>query len=478
MNIFRNSRTAQVFFQLTADVIAIWIGFALQLYIRFFSGLIEVIAHPNLQDYVLGSSLMTFFWIIVFLIGGIYKNWYIRSPFAESYAIIKVVFIGCILIVFFLFSGEKTSFRLLFFVYFGIMSVSFVTFRFIARKFHVMLRRKKIIRIPTIVVGNAKKSTEFYNDAIANVAWGNNVTGIILFNEPTDDDYAIFEKEQINKDIILGTVNNFNDIIASNKPEEVVFSSGTPNFKILFEIESICTANNIRVLIEPNLYDHFTGQSKTQSIYGIPLIEVSSRIMKTHQLVIKRLFDIVFSLMVIVFGLPVWILVGIIIKLESSGKIIYSQPRVGKNNKIFTIYKFRSMAQTKCADPDNPKWTRVGDPRVTKFGKFMRKTHLDEVPQFYNVLIGDMSIVGPRPEQPKFVEEFASQLSYYNRRHIVRPGITGWWQVKYKSHVLNLEEIKKRTKDDFYYIENLSLQLDFEILVRTVWCVLSGHGQA
>jgi lipopolysaccharide/colanic/teichoic acid biosynthesis glycosyltransferase len=198
--------------------------------------------------------------------------------------------------------------------------------------------------------------------------------------------------------------------------------------------------------------------------------------MQPFYAIAKRIFDIVFSLLVIIIGMPLWILVAIIIKIDSKGKVFYSQPRVGKDNKIFTIYKFRSMAQAK--QRMEQKWTTVGDPRVTKFGRIIRKTHLDEVPQFYNVLIGDMSTIGPRPEQPNFVEEFSSQLLYYNRRHLVRPGITGWWQVKYKIVVLGLDEVKNRTKDDFYYIENMSFQLDFEILVRTVWCVLKGHGQA
>ena len=122
-------------------------------------------------------------------------------------------------------------------------------------------------------------------------------------------------------------------------------------------------------------------------------------------------------------------------------------------------------------------WTQVNDPRVTKFGRFIRKSHLDEIPQFWNVLIGDMSVVGPRPEQPKIVEELTRELPYYKRRLIVRPGITGWWQVKYTVYEFSVEEVKNRLKDDFYYIENLSLQLDFEIIVRTVWLVVKGHGQ-
>jgi exopolysaccharide biosynthesis polyprenyl glycosylphosphotransferase len=188
------------------------------------------------------------------------------------------------------------------------------------------------------------------------------------------------------------------------------------------------------------------------------------------------MFDIAFSFLVIVVGMPLWLLVALIIKLESKGPVFYTQPRVGKNEKIFKIFKFRSMV--KDADRQKQKWTSVNDPRVTSFGRFIRKTHLDEIPQFWNVLRGDMSIVGPRPEQPRFVEQFSQEIPYYKRRLKVRPGITGWWQVKYSAHILDTEEIENRLKDDFYYIENMSLRLDIEIVIRTVWCVIAGHGQA
>ena len=444
----------------------------------------DTIVEPNIHDYILGSILMTIFWVVVFTVAGMYKNWHIRSPFAEFFAIIKTVFFGSIILgLTLVILNERISFRLLILTYIGIMSLLFILFRFTARRFQAFLRRKRIIKIPTILVGSAKHCIAFYKKTQENIPWGFEVIGFVLIDEINDKEISSsineqFEQNNIAKKMILGVVEDFPKIIDNIKVEEVVIAEGTPNSKFLFKIESICSNKKIRISIEPNLYDHFTGRTKTQNIYGIPLIEVNPRLMKPFHAIIKRTFDIVFSLIVIIVGMPIWLLIALIIKLESEGKAFYSQPRIGLNNKVFTIYKFRSMAQTKCADPENPQWTKVGDPRVTKFGKFIRKSHIDEIPQFYNVLIGDMSIIGPRPEQPKFVEEFSSQLTYYNRRHLVRPGITGWWQIKYKSHILDLEEIKNRTKDDFYYIENMSLQLDFEILVRTIFVVLKGHGQA
>jgi exopolysaccharide biosynthesis polyprenyl glycosylphosphotransferase len=470
----------QLAFQFIADLFAIWVGFALQLYLRFFSGMMETIAQPNINDYILGSTLMTIFWVVVFAVAGMYKNWHLRSPFAEFFAVIKTVFFASIILVLalILILKEPISFRVLILTYAGIMWFLFTIFRYTARRLQVFLRIKRIIKIPAILVGTTKHCIAFYEKTQKSIAWGFEVIGFVLIEEINDNTFEQLENSGIPRTMILGTVEEFPQIISNLEVEEIIITEGTPNSRFLFKIESICSSKKIRTSIEPNLYDHFTGRTKTQNIYGIPLIEIEHKLMKPLYATVKRLFDIVFSLSVLVVGMPIWFLTAIIIKLESKGKALYSQPRVGLNNAIFTIYKFRSMAQTECADPENPQWTKVGDPRVTKFGKFMRKSHLDEVPQFYNVLIGDMSIIGPRPEQPKFVEEFASQLTYYNRRHLVKPGITGWWQVKYKSHILDLDEIKSRTKDDFYYIENMSLQLDFEIMVRTVWCVLKGHGKA
>ncbi|MFM8771525.1 MAG: sugar transferase, partial [Candidatus Kapaibacterium sp.] len=155
--------------------------------------------------------------------------------------------------------------------------------------------------------------------------------------------------------------------------------------------------------------------------------------------------------------------------------MFFVQDRVGRNGRVFRMAKFRSMTVD---EKRGPTWTDKNDPRVTPFGKFIRKTHLDEIPQLWNVLKGEMSLVGPRPEQPFYVEKFTAMLPYYRRRHKVRPGVTGWWQVKAKSNPESLEEIQQRLRYDFFYIENMSFKLDLEIMVRTVFVMLKGHGKA
>ena len=249
-----------------------------------------------------------------------------------------------------------------------------------------------------------------------------------------------------------------------------------PDHEQLIEIASICATYNIVVKIVPDLYEIFSGQARTMQIYGTPLIEVSPQLMKPWEEVAKRLLDMLVSSLVLLLGMPVWIAVAIAIKIDSQGPVFYSQTRVGRGGKHFTLHKFRSMYTD--AEKHGPQWATMNDPRVSRVGRFIRKTHLDEFPQFWNVLRGDMSMVGPRPERPMYVEKFTEAIPWYPRRLKVRPGITGWHQVKYETYDETLKDVRERLRYDFFYIENLSFKLDLEILVRTVFRVLKGHGQA
>jgi exopolysaccharide biosynthesis polyprenyl glycosylphosphotransferase len=310
------------------------------------------------------------------------------------------------------------------------------------------------------VFGCRDKATDLIAKIKQSIGWGYVPVSFVEYNE----DESL---EQIKEK--LGSSFDF------HKPDTLLITTGIGDQSKIFDIANYAASKNLRVKIEPDLYHIFTGQTKAHNIYGIPLIEISPQLLKPWQEFTKRLFDLLFSTMVIILGLPLWILLAIGVKIDSPGPVFYKQIRVGKNGREFYIYKFRSMRQS---SDKTQRWTTVGDKRVTKWGKLIRKTHLDEIPQFWNVLKGDMSIVGPRPEQPHFVRDFSEEISYYNRRHVVRPGITGWWQINYGQYEISIDEIKNRTKDDFFYIENMSIKLDLEIVTRTVWCVIKGHGQA
>lgn len=189
---------------------------------------------------------------------------------------------------------------------------------------------------------------------------------------------------------------------------------------------------------------------------------------------LKRLFDLVFAFIILIPSIPIMIISAIIVKLESKGPVIYSQERIGENNKVFKIYKFRSM--TTDSEKDGPKWAKENDNRVTKFGNIMRKTRIDELPQLYNVIMGQMSFVGPRPERQYFINTLEKEIPYYNVRHIVKPGLTGWAQVKYP-YGASVEDAYRKLQYDLYYIKHYSLGLDILIILDTIKIVIFGKGR-
>jgi len=225
----------------------------------------------------------------------------------------------------------------------------------------------------------------------------------------------------------------------------------------------------------PSLRDIISGHLRKDELFGFPLIEIFPELLTPFQSFLKRSIDISISVTILILMSPVMLLSAIIVKLESPGGIIYSQMRTGKDFKEFRIYKFRSMSQNAEAGT-GAVWATKNDPRVTKFGLFMRKTRIDELPQLFNILIGNMSFVGPRPERKVFNDQFMETIPYYYKRFHVKPGLTGWSQVKY-GYGGTYEDVVEKLKFDLFYIENMSLQLDLIITLNTVSVVLKGSGQ-
>jgi exopolysaccharide biosynthesis polyprenyl glycosylphosphotransferase len=273
----------------------------------------------------------------------------------------------------------------------------------------------------------------------------------------------------------LGMIDEIDKIIRTQEVEVTVLGMEHDR-ELVLKLITETSVQDTTIKIIPDLYEIVGGQARAQHLYGMPLIEINPQIMPIWEQHLKRGLDIGFSLMVLVLGLPVWLATALAIKLEDRGPVFYSQERVGLGGKPFMAHKFRSMRPD--AERFGISWTTVNDPRVTRMGRIIRRFYIDEIPQFWNVLVGEMSIVGPRPERPFYVEKYSNLLPSYPRRLRVKPGVTGWNQVKSGEIVENIEFVQERLRHDFFYIENMSLRLDVEIILRTIIRSLQRKGQA
>ncbi|MEE3260061.1 MAG: sugar transferase, partial [Candidatus Latescibacterota bacterium] len=275
---------------------------------------------------------------------------------------------------------------------------------------------------------------------------------------------------------ILGAVGDLGRLIAAEGIEAVLIALQSNSHEEIMEIVAAAEGQSISFSITPDLYDIVTGHVRTTQIHGVPLMELKPELMPTWQQAIKRLVDVVVAVSVLAGLAPLWVVVAAAIKLISPGPIFFRQERVGEGGKSFTMLKFRSM-RVGAEEKTGPVWVKGEDPRVTLIGKILRALHLDEVPQCINFLRGDMSLVGPRPERPFFVDQFKKQIPFYMRRFNVKPGLLGWAQSKHEFD-LNSKDVvgiaRERLEYDLYYIENISLKLDFKIMLQTVWFVLAG----
>ncbi|MCS7301842.1 MAG: sugar transferase [Candidatus Kapabacteria bacterium] len=456
-------RSSPVVFQLVADTLAVT-GTTLIFYLL---RLREGSSYPLLHSTEFVGTVVfaaVVYWIGLFWLAGLYQNWFIRSPFDEAYTIIKAAAVGgAIPTVAIVLDSGWFSYKLI--VYTILLATVVIAMRYGARRVQRSLRAKGVITLPTLLVGDQQGISEFIEQFDRHAAYGYALRGAVVTEEKELPGGVV---------PVIGNVANFEHICRRISPAACIFTFHRVDHDQILHLANIATANGAQAMIVPDLYQLVMGTVRTLSLYGLPLIEISPQLLKPWQAVVKRALDIVVSATVLIVGAPFWLLIALAIKLDSPGPVLFTQYRVGLNNRPFKLYKFRSLT---CGQWDGT-WVQPNDPRVTRVGAFIRRYYLDEIPQFWNVLKGDMSLVGPRPEQVVLVEKFAQMIPYYTRRHIVRPGITGWGQLQYKERALldMLQEIRLRLRDDFYYIENLSLRLDFEIMIRTLFVVLRGHG--
>jgi exopolysaccharide biosynthesis polyprenyl glycosylphosphotransferase len=420
------------------------------------------------------SLIIYLYWLIIFVFFGLYRSWYTQSRFDELITVFKTISFGCFIIFVMTMEPERdlanppTVGRMLIFSYYALLLICVGGGRLVLHTIQRKLLQAGIGQRNALIIGWNKKARKMADRIAQYPALGYRIVGFI-----TPENEVPAEKH---RDLpVLGRLRDLERLIPRHNIEQTILSLGRMPHKKVLGIISQLEDLPVSIKIEPDLYSIVTGQARTQQIYGFPLIEIQPQLLTPWERKTKRLMDVAVSLISLMIMLPVFILLAILIKIDSLGPVFFTQKRMGKNGKIFKIYKFRTMVKN-AEKVTGPVWAGQKDPRITRMGRFLRKTRLDEFPQLINVFFGDMSLVGPRPERPYFVNRLKRQFPFYTRRLRVKPGITGWAQVKGK-YDTTIEEGKEKLEYDLYYIENMSLRMDIRILLYTISVVLRFKGQ-
>ena len=419
-----------------------------------------------------GIFFISLFWIFLYYISGEYNNLFRRSRLKDFtntifQSLIGVIFIFFIAILDDVIPNYKEYYTLVLVLF--IIHFSFTFFlRYILTLNTINNIRNGKIFFKTILIGNSDSAIEIYNKMKMKKSLGNIIVGFIGLSDSNDFNF----KKQIP---YLGSLKDISQIIKYKNIEEVIIAiERNQQDKYLEEILNGLEGTDVIIKIKPNNYDLLMGRVKMTSFFDEPLIQIRYVLMSQFNFTVKRILDLIVSSTLLILFLPLLLFLSIRIKLDSKGSIFYLQERLGKNEIKFKIIKLRTMFID--SELNGPRLTVDEDKRITKIGKYLRKYRIDELPQFINVIKGDMSIVGPRPEREFFAKKIIEKAPYYKHVYRVKPGITSWGMVKF-GYASNIYEMIKRLKYDIIYIENMSLISDLKVIIYTILIVFQGRGK-
>ena len=421
-------------------------------------------------DFLYSLAFLTVFWIALYLVSGFYSDVFRRSRINDFFQTAGQVILGSIIIFFLLILGDFAGNAHEYYVTYGMLLGIQFAFTYIPRliitSFVIVQIRNRRIGFRTIIVGDGAEAEALYHE-------------IEGFEVPQGQLFivyiAISSKESKLSSFLpcLGTLRELPEVIDRSGVEEVIIALSHKETQRIQRAINDLYGKRVLVKVIPSLYDFLTGKVKMSSILGTPLILVNHRLMPAWQEMLKLIIDFVVSFLAIMALLPFGLIIATLIKLTSRGPVFFTQERIGRYGKPFVLIKFRSM----CIDSEKhgPALSSKSDSRVTSFGRYMRKTRLDELPNFINVLKGDLSLVGPRPERQYYIDQIVKKAPHYLHLQKVKPGITSWGQVKY-GYAENVDQMVARLKYDLLYLENMSLLVDLRIIIYTLITVFRGRG--